>query len=190
VVVLGESRGELGGSEYLNVVHGMIRGVPPALDLTREAALQRLLVDGIALGLIRSAHDCAEGGLAITIAECCFDSGYGVDANLSAVNVESVAFVDTATLFGESPSRVVVSLDAARVGELTALASAAGIAAVEVGRTGGDRIRLSVDRRPVIDEPLSDAQRIWSHTIESFFERPAAKKYGTADVARVEKAVH
>ena len=56
VVLLGESRAELGGSEYLKIVHGLVRGVPPALDLTREAALQRLLVDGIAAGIIRSAR--------------------------------------------------------------------------------------------------------------------------------------
>src|SRR6185503_7261332 len=55
IVLLGESRDELGGSEYLKVMHGLIRGLPPALDLAREAALQRLLVKGAAAGLIRSA---------------------------------------------------------------------------------------------------------------------------------------
>jgi len=65
VILLGESRAELGGSEYLKVVHGLVRGVPPVLDLDREKALQTLLVDGAAAGLIRSAHDCAEGGLAV-----------------------------------------------------------------------------------------------------------------------------
>src|SRR4029453_4459633 len=74
VILLGESRAELGGSEYLKIIHGLIRGLPPALDLSREAALQRLLVDGSARGVIRSAHDCSEGGLAVTIAECSFDS--------------------------------------------------------------------------------------------------------------------
>ena len=74
VILLGEGRDEFGGSEYLKVIHGLIRGVPPSLDLAREAALQRVLVEGAAAGLIRSAHDCAEGGLAVTLAECCFDS--------------------------------------------------------------------------------------------------------------------
>jgi phosphoribosylformylglycinamidine synthase len=71
VMLLGETRDELGGSEYLKVVHGMIRGVPPELDLSREAALQQVLVEGASAGVIRSAHDCAEGGFAITLAECC-----------------------------------------------------------------------------------------------------------------------
>ena len=85
VILLGESRDELGGSEYLKVVHGLIRGVPPSLDLAREAALQRVLVEGAAAGIIRSAHDCAEGGLAVTIAECCFDSSCGVDVDVAGV---------------------------------------------------------------------------------------------------------
>src|SRR6266513_3155861 len=77
VVLLGESFDELGGSEYLNVIHGLIRGVPPALDLKREAALHRVLIEGAGNGLIRSAQDCSEGGLAITLAECCIGTGLG-----------------------------------------------------------------------------------------------------------------
>ncbi len=85
VVLLGDSHAELGGSEYLKVVHGLIRGTPPALDLDRERALQQLLVDGAAAGLIQSAHDCAEGGIAITAAEKCFDTGLGASIDLQPV---------------------------------------------------------------------------------------------------------
>src|SRR5688572_27424494 len=85
VVLLGESRAELGGSEYLKSVHGMVRGVPPTLDLAREAALQRLLVESIAAGVISSAHDCAEGGFAVALAECCFDTGFGVSVDVPGV---------------------------------------------------------------------------------------------------------
>jgi phosphoribosylformylglycinamidine (FGAM) synthase-like enzyme len=98
VVLLGDSRDELGGSEYLKTVHRLIRGVPPSLDLAREAALQRVLVEGAAQGIIRSAHDCAEGGLAITVAESCFDSSYGVNIDLRAVATAS-GWRDIATLF-------------------------------------------------------------------------------------------
>ena len=75
IVLLGEGRGELGGSEYLKVVHGLVRGVPPALDLDAERALQALLVALADERLVRSAHDCSDGGLAVTLAECCFDTG-------------------------------------------------------------------------------------------------------------------
>ena len=94
VILLGESHGELGGSEYLKTVHGLVRGMPPALDLAREAALQRVLVDVAQAGLVASAHDCAEGGLAVTLAECCFDAGLGVEVNVPAVAASAAGFVD------------------------------------------------------------------------------------------------
>src|SRR5688500_12270767 len=99
IVLLGTSADELGGSEYLKTIHGVVKGSPPALNLTREAALQRLLVSGVASGLIRSAHDCAEGGLAITLAECCFDTGLGASAEVPAVETAHAEFRDVVTLF-------------------------------------------------------------------------------------------
>ena len=75
VILLGEGHGELGGSEYLKVVYDLVRGVPPAIDLAAERALQLLLVALADARLIRSAHDCSDGGLAVTVAECCFDTG-------------------------------------------------------------------------------------------------------------------
>jgi phosphoribosylformylglycinamidine synthase II len=169
VILLGDSRDELGGSEYLSVAHGLTRGVPPALDLKREAALQRVLVDGAAAGLIRSAHDCSDGGLTITLAECCFDTALGVDANLRGVPTAANAFGDIATLFGESASRAVVSTPSDGAEALLALASAAGIPATQIGTVGGDRIRVAVDGRSVVDELVADAEKIWSSAIETCF---------------------
>jgi phosphoribosylformylglycinamidine synthase len=173
VVLLGDSRAELGGSEYLHVMHSLIRGVPPALDLAREKALQQLLVEGAAAGLIQSAHDCAEGGLAVTVAESCFDTGLGVSVDVAPV-AASDGFADIATLFGESASRVVVSVRAADLDALLGRARAAGIPAAAIGSVGGDRIRLSIANRPVIDESLHDAERIWSTAIGSYFEKRRA----------------
>src|SRR6185503_2216820 len=108
VVLLGETRNELGGSEFLHVMHDQIRGVPPQLDLARESALQKVLVEGGASGVIRSAHDCVEGGVAITLAECCFDTPLGVEADLTGVSGAPAGYRDTVALFSESASRVVV----------------------------------------------------------------------------------
>jgi phosphoribosylformylglycinamidine synthase len=171
VILLGESRAELGGSEYLHTLHGLTRGLPPVLDLQREAALQRLLVDGIAAGLIRSAHDCAEGGLAITLAECCFGTGLGVQIDVPAVATDVAPFVDDATLFGESASRAVVSAAPEDVSALLALAAAAGLPARQVGSVAGERIQIAIDNRPVVDELVADAERIWSRVFHDYFER-------------------
>jgi phosphoribosylformylglycinamidine synthase len=173
VILLGDSRAELGGSEYLSIAHRLTRGVPPALDLAREAALQRVLVDGAMAGLIRSAHDCAEGGLAVTLAECCFDAGLGVDVDITAVPA-AAAFADIATLFGESASRAVVSTASSEASALVALATAAGVPARQIGVAGGDRVRIAIDGRAVVDELVADLERIWSTTIESCFERSRA----------------
>ena len=174
VVLLGETLDELGGSEYLSVMHRLTRGRPPLLDLAREAVLQRFLVDVAATRLIRSAHDCSEGGLAITVAECCFDTGLGVDIDIAEVSSSGPAFRDVATLFSESASRVVVSCERARAGELLDAAAAVGIPAAQIGTVGGNRVRLSVGGRRVVDEPLADAERIWSTAIGQYFPRSRA----------------
>ena len=174
VVLLGENRAELGGSEYLKSVHRMVRGVPPDLDLAREAALQRLVVECIASGVIRSAHDCAEGGFAVALAECCFDSGLGVSVEVPAVDPGTPVFADVATLFGESASRIIVSVPPGRVSDLLAKASAASVPAASIGHVGGDRIRVSIDGRPALDESLAESERIWSTGIERYFEHARA----------------
>ena len=92
IVLLGENRGELGGSEYLQTVHGLLRGVPPAIDLKQERALQTLLPALASEKLIQSAHDISEGGFAVALAECCFDTGgRGADVDLPAVHERSGA---------------------------------------------------------------------------------------------------
>jgi phosphoribosylformylglycinamidine synthase len=176
VVLLGSTRGELGGSEYLRMTHGMIRGVPPELDLARERALQELLVALAAAGLMSSAHDCAEGGLAVALAECCFDSGQGVDASIPGVDdagpdIERAGLKEVAALFGESASRVIVSIGESRAAELLSRAAAAGVPAAIIGRVGGDRVRVTVAGRVAIDEARAELEQIWASSIENRFQR-------------------
>jgi phosphoribosylformylglycinamidine synthase len=183
VVLLGDNLGELGGSEYLATVHGCVAGQPPALDLSREAAIQKLIVALIRDGLVDSAHDCSEGGLAITLAECTFDSGgIGVTADIAATEsgdtpspsaeapsakVEgwSAVWRANAALFGESASRIVVSVTGDRLDAVLAAANGAGVTATAIGKTGGDRIRLSVGGNAVVDSVISDAEQAWTTAI-------------------------
>jgi phosphoribosylformylglycinamidine synthase len=171
VMLLGDTRDELGGSEYLKVVHGIIRGVPPELDLSKEAALQRLLVEGASAGVIRSAHDCAEGGLAITLAECCIGTGFGAQVDVPAVvSIGPSAFSDIATFFSESASRVVVSVAPAAEAQLLNLAARHNVAARRIGVVRGNRIQLTIDGRGVVDESLADVERTWNTAIERYLE--------------------
>jgi phosphoribosylformylglycinamidine synthase II len=176
IILLGEGRGELGGSEYLKIVHELVCGLPPTLDLERERALQALVVALTGERLIRSAHDCSDGGLAVTLAECCFDTdGIGADATIEALSVAADEGINlAAALFGESASRVVASASAGDAAEVVRRAAAAGVPARVIGRTGGRTLRIAVGAATAIDVPVADAERIWSTVIEGFFSRRAA----------------
>jgi phosphoribosylformylglycinamidine synthase len=175
VILLGASAGELGGSEFLKTIHGLVRGRPPALDLGRERALLRLLVELAGRGDIESAHDCAEGGLAVTLAECCFDTGgVGVDATLPAVESRDGGDSVVATLFGESASRVVVSAAPGRTAAVLASAAAAGVPALQIGRTGGAAIRIAIQGAVVIDVPVAEAEARWNGTLRAWLDGRAA----------------
>ncbi|MDP1572594.1 MAG: phosphoribosylformylglycinamidine synthase subunit PurL [Vicinamibacterales bacterium] len=167
IVALGDNRGELGGSEYLACLHGQVAGAPPALDLQAERALQRLIIALVREGLVESAHDCSEGGLAVAVAECAFDTGgIGATVDVPAVDGIRAGFGVNATLFGESASRIVVSVAAARLDTVLARAAKAGVPAAAIGETGGDRLRFSVDGAIVIDMALEGAETRWATAIE------------------------
>jgi phosphoribosylformylglycinamidine synthase len=176
IILLGDSAGELGGSEYLKVAYDKVLGLPPAIDLQRERALQDLLVALANDRLIRSAHDCSDGGLAVTLAECCFNTGgVGAETSIEAVSVaRERALNDAAALFGESASRVVVSAAADLVSEVLQQAARARVPARVIGETGGNRLRLSVAGTVVIDVAVDEAERVWSTTIEQVFARKVA----------------
>jgi phosphoribosylformylglycinamidine synthase len=174
IVLLGESHGELGGSEYLKTIHGVVRGVPPALDLARERALQRLLVDLATRDLIRSAHDCAEGGIAVTLAECCFEAG-GLGASIAIPRVDGGgADPIVATLFGESASRVLVSVAPESVDDVLAAAARAGVPAARVGRTGGHQLVITVAGDVVINMRVSEAEGRWTASLANWLDGRAA----------------
>ncbi len=170
IVLLGEDHGELGGSELLRTVHGIVRGEAPRLDLARERALQSLVADLAAAGLLRSAHDCSDGGAAVTLAESCFDSGaIGCRVELPG----SGGSANTA-LFSESASRIIVSLESSREAEILKRAAAAGVPAQRIGVTGGGSIQIAVAGTTAVDVTVEEAERIWSTALEQFFKRVAA----------------
>jgi phosphoribosylformylglycinamidine synthase subunit PurL len=176
VILLGEGLGELGGSEYLKVVHGLVRGVPPALNLHAEHSLQLLLVGLAADRRMRSAHDCSDGGIAVTLAECCFGTnGIGAEVSIAGLQVGKTPSANVAAaLFGESASRVVVSVVPEDVTQVLERAAAAGVAAAVIGQTGGSHLRIAVGGAIVIDQSVDDAERLWSGAIERYFVKRVA----------------
>ena len=175
IVLLGDAAGELGGSEYLTLAHGLVGGRPAAVDLDRERALQTLLVDVARDGLIGSAHDCAEGGFAVTLAECCVESGgVGARVELSGPGGPDDRFLLVRALFGEAPSRVVVSAPPGKRDRLFACARALSVPATVIGHTGGERLAISVAGVGVADIGLVEAEQAWANGLTRYFEAAVA----------------
>jgi len=165
VALLGEwsaDPADLGGSAYLATIHDTVAGRPPQLDLAREQALQQLTLDATAAGLLRSAHDCSDGGLAVALAECCMWSGQGLVGDATppipangdpALN----ALTTLAALYGEAPSRIVVSLAPDRWDALVTLATERGLPLTRLGVVGGDRLRFA----DALDADVAELRAVW-----------------------------
>jgi phosphoribosylformylglycinamidine synthase len=137
VLLLGETRVELDGSEWAHVVHGHLGGVPPRVDLEAERALAGLLVAAAEAGLLVSAHDLSDGGLAQGLVECCLRRNVGAGVKLGQ---DWDPFVE---LFSESAARAVVSVAPANIGVFTALAAEHLVPAVRIGIVGGSALVVS-----------------------------------------------
>jgi phosphoribosylformylglycinamidine synthase len=149
VFLLGRTKEELGGSEFLKVIHGLKTGVPPRVDLAEAKRLVDALVALAAKGLLRSAHDCAEGGLAVALAEACFaDERRMLGA---AVRLEDGGLSRDALLFGESQSRVVVSAAPGDSNALREVLESYRVPFREIGRVGGSRLEVEGHLRADLD---------------------------------------
>jgi len=157
VYLLGATGPDLGGSELVKVVHGRAAGRPPMLDLAAEKALLALMADAGAEGILRSAHDPSDGGLAVALAECCFageQPGLGGRFELPAGLRHDVL------LFSESPSRLVVSTreDA----KLQQLARRHGVPCERLGAVGGDHLTLSSEGTALLDVAVTRLHEAWT----------------------------
>ena len=155
VYLAGRSHGELGGSEYLSLVHRRKAGRPPKLDLKAEKALQALCVKAARAGLLASAHDCSDGGLAVALAECCIS---GVKQGREALGVEAAVpekLRPEALFFGESASRVLYSTPPEKGAPLERMARQAGVPLRKIGVVGGATLRLTgPGAKAVLEAPL------------------------------------
>ncbi|MCX8071858.1 MAG: phosphoribosylformylglycinamidine synthase subunit PurL [Candidatus Binatia bacterium] len=158
IVLLGQTREELGASEYLAVVHGKVAGVPPWIDLAVERKVQEVCLRAIRDGLVQSAHDVSEGGLAVALAECCISHP---SAPLGAV-IELPATIRTdALLFGESQSRIVLSLKRRDLAALRELAQQASVPCTVIGEVRGRRLVIA----PWIDIECATLREVWANAL-------------------------
>jgi phosphoribosylformylglycinamidine synthase len=138
VVLLGDAAGSLGGSEYLATLHGRVGGPLAPLDLDRERAVQAACLAAIEAGCVRSAHDCSEGGLAVALAECCVTGPRPLGAEVDLPAGERL----DALLFGEAPSRIVLSVPVDDVDRLIQIVREWAIPVAVLGHVGGGALRI------------------------------------------------
>jgi phosphoribosylformylglycinamidine synthase subunit PurL len=153
---------EFGSSEYAKEILGELWGYPPEIDLEKEAALQKAVIGLIDRGLVDSAHDCSDGGVAVALAEKAFPKGVGAKVNLAS-NELPAEFV----LFGEDASRIVVSCDPANVARIKEVARQYGIAADVLGETIPGWMDISLDGRLVVSAEVSDLSGSYESALEA-----------------------
>ncbi len=167
VALLGETRDELGASEFLRVLRGSDEGPCPELDLAAEGRLVELLVALAEEARLASAHDISDGGLAVALAECAMKGGLGAEIALdSGVRISSL-------LFGESAGRALVTLEPGNEAAARACAEHAGVPFAVIGRVGGERLRVSVGGHNVVEEPVSALRDLWSTAFARALESAA-----------------
>jgi phosphoribosylformylglycinamidine synthase len=155
VVLLGRTREELGGTEYLKSVHGLTRGTPPWIDLKMEQAVQNCVLDAIDQEILSSAHDVADGGLAIALAECCI----GGPEKPLGVRIDTHEMIrGDALLFSESQSRIVVSLNEDNLGKLREVAARYNVPMEVIGTVGGTRFVI----QPLLQLTVDELRTVWS----------------------------
>lgn len=162
IVLLGTTREEFGGSAWAHVRHGHLGGLPPTVDLDSERILATLLASAASAGLLASAHDLSDGGLAVALAESCLRGGRGCWVSLSGD-----AFTE---LFSESVARAVVSVTPGREEEFTAMCASLGVPAATLGTVGGDSLTVAAHGDAGFTAPLGDLSSAWTRTLPALFD--------------------
>ncbi|MCH2605181.1 MAG: phosphoribosylformylglycinamidine synthase subunit PurL [Nitrospinales bacterium] len=160
--LIGFTLEELGGSEYLKVLFDKTEGKAPALDRKNEKQVQEFCLELIQKGLIQSAHDCSEGGLAIAVAESCFATP---EETLGAkLELESTLRGDT-LLFGESQSRIVISFPEELTDQIKNLALSYNVDFSLIGITGGSKFTVSINGQEYIKQEIESIKNIWKTSL-------------------------
>jgi len=167
VVLLGENKADLSGSEYLYLVHKQKKG-NPRIDIKGEKAVQEVCLEAIEAGIINSAHDCSEGGLGVTLAESCIaniNKMLGAVVKLDELKNKDIRIDEI--LFGEAPSRIVVSLNKDKLSALEKILKKHSVPYQILGNVTGDRLVVRYKEKTIINLPLVTLGDTWRKAIPS-----------------------
>lgn len=168
ILLLGKPGNEMGGSHFLNVIYGRKEGLPPRVDLVEEKAIHDALRALIRMGLVKSAHDCSEGGLAVALAEAGFERKLG--AAVSFANVPDFNKWDEIALFNESQGRVVLTVGKANSAAAQSLLEWRGVPVYRLGTVAGDTLKITTATGKTYEWPVADLYAAWSESIPAAME--------------------
>lgn len=160
ILLLGENAEEIGGSEYLKTIHGLEKGIVPGLDLHREKSVQGCCLKLIRTGLVKSAHDCSEGGIAVALAEDCVSGDKGARVNFEGCKRKDFL------LFGESQSRIIVTVDEEALEGVKSIIGEFNIPYAVLGKVEGQELLISIDDRNEIQMTVADMECSWREAIK------------------------
>jgi len=152
---------EFGSSEYAKEILGSVWGFPPALELEREAALQKAMIEMIQAGLVESAHDCSEGGIAVTLAESAFAKGVGIKVDLASQSLPAEF-----ALFGEDASRIVISCDPSKLAAIKQIAVKYSLSSEAIGETTPEEMEIKLDGTVVVSARVSELRDGFESALE------------------------
>lgn len=162
IILVGEIGDEMGGTHFLKVCHGRKEGLPPRLEVQRELAVQNSVRELIRAGFVKSAHDCSEGGLAVALAECCFNPAERFGAEIRFDKITSR--IDQ-VLFNESQSRIVISVEENKASRAFDLLKKSGVPALRLGVVGGEFLSIEVGQES-FRWPVGELFDDWYYSIE------------------------
>ena len=171
IALLGQTNDDLSVSEYAQSVLGFSTdeliesGAVPALDLDLEQRVQETCLKFADAFLLKSAHDCSDGGLAVAIAESCFSS-LNRQALGATINLENQDLSSEALLFGESPSRIVVSFAAENLEKIQTIAEQTNCPFSLIGKVGGEHFKININDAEVISAPIAELENDWATALE------------------------
>jgi len=182
VALLGITGDDISISEYaatiekLSTEEMIADGTIPKIDLQTEVAVQAVCLEAAEAGLLRSAHDCSDGGLAVALAECCFSSlnREAIGANISLPETLASGLPGSlsmlSALFSESPSRIIISFPASSRDAIEVIASRKNCPLTMIGRVGGDLLRIKVGEEEAISADVRELETGWRRSLSKKLE--------------------
>ncbi|MCP8308802.1 MAG: phosphoribosylformylglycinamidine synthase subunit PurL [archaeon] len=159
IIVLGETKSEMGGSEYYEYIHGLVGGVAPKIDFIKENATMYAVIDSIRKGLVKAVHDVSKGGIAIALAEMCISGNIG--ASIDCSNIPAYDLRIDELLFSETHSRFIIETDSVNMDDFLGTMKRAGVAYNVIGKVGGEALKFSYKGEELISIPISDLKDRW-----------------------------